>query len=294
MYKINAAAPVPGFDIIAVAGEYNSIGDNSSISNTTIDIIPPDYPIFFWTTTLNPKDSVAYLNNPTPGTVNSAPVNLDCQAGTTCGINFSTTFAKYYAANNLAPGRKILIVHGGYPNSGFTSSGTFNDYSGVPVTKNWLADGSTNLLARLNQRISNCMATSITQIATPKPGSVPPDDAQYDTYISNSAPASNNKLVAVLWQQGDTDAASTQVTYKNNLNSLISNMRTPAYATNVPFIVGGLSPGRTAPGVKAALTSYAPAYADSTNADYSGNNFTEIGQRYMGQKYYEAWVASNV
>lgn len=289
MYKTNAAVPVPGFDIIAVAGEYNSIGNNGSISNTTIDIIPPDYPLFFWTTTLNPVDSIAYLNNPTPGAVNSAPVKLDCQAGTICGINFSTTFAKYYAANNLGSGRKILIVHGGYPNSGFTSTGTFTDYSGVIVNRNWLANGTTNLLARLNQRIASCLATSITQIATPKPGSTAPDGTLYDTYISNSAPASNNKLVAVLWQQGDTDAASPEATYKNNLEALRASC-----AINVPFIVGGLSPNLSAPGVKTALASYGTAYADSANAEYSANNLTEIGQRYMGQKYYEAWVASNV
>jgi hypothetical protein len=112
-----------------------------------------------------------------------------------------------------------------------------------------------------------------------------------------------NRLVAVLWHQGESDQAVTQAQYEADLDALIARWRagmTGATAAT-PFVCGGLLVGgtQTAAGVSAALlntpirVSHA-GYAASTGLVSGGDNlhFSAASQRTLAARYFAAFQAA--
>lgn len=127
-----------------------------------------------------------------------------------------------------------------------------------------------------------------------------------DTAIARAnaaiAAAPGSRIVAILWHQGESDAAvaesRTQTEYQTQLDALIAKCRSQITgAANVPFIVGGMVPEYlttgTATQIQAALsgtparvanTGYAAPVPDSNIGD--NLHYDTAGQLRMAARYF--------
>ena len=84
-----------------------------------------------------------------------------------------------------------------------------------------------------------------TPISAWKPGGVDPWDAAchpYDESILMAKEAmKHGKIAAVLWHQGESDAANKNANYKEDMREVIHNFRNELGLQNVPFILGELA-----------------------------------------------------
>jgi hypothetical protein len=64
--------------------------------------------------------------------------------------------------------------------------------------------------------------------------------SSYASYNPTTNP--NNRVVALVWHQGEQDLAMTATTYGGYLSTMISNFRTAIGNSTCPFVCGGLSP----------------------------------------------------
>jgi len=120
---------------------------------------------------------------------------------------------------------------------------------------------------------------------------------EYAISAANAAIAleTGNKLVGVLWHQGESDAALTEAAYAAHLDTLISLFRTEITgATNIPFIVGQVPSWSTfyGAGVDAALLATPARVANTavvltSDLTHGGDSlhFNATSLRTLGERY---------
>jgi GH43 family beta-xylosidase len=254
---IGPAAPTNGYDIIVVAGQSNALGYYATPNSSQYfdKIIDPDIHILKRSENVPwnyiTADSITRLNGtrpssatdnfsdskdcsifvtPTYTTIGTAKVSLakepisyeSADSSISCCSNFALKFCKdYKAMSSPSTGRKILLVHVAVGSTALTvtSSNSKNRKTvgnpAVPCSWSINESGTGNLRTLLSQQLDRCNLS--------------------DT---------KNKLVAVLWQQGEEDSDVSGVTeqsYRSELTSLVTNIRAKPNCANVPFFIGGFT-----------------------------------------------------
>jgi len=251
---------LPGYDIIVIAGQSNTRGIESDIQiNPTNDRPDGSYPdLIYNQVNLTSKiytltSDFAPFDVPIPligNNIYSSPVPGNAI--------FGIEFAKYYAANNLAPGRKILIVHGGCPGTGFSygnqyafSSTRSFPFSGLTFRwdTSYLYNTSVqygcSLYSELKRRMNSALSLNINALSTPTSNALTSFFVNYNTNYEN-VPVNNseNKIVAFLWHQGEGDINNPPYPsadqYSKYLEKLVDCLRDVQWP-KVPFIVGNYS-----------------------------------------------------
>lgn len=106
-----------------------------------------------------------------------------------------------------------------------------------------------------------------------------------------------NRVVAMLWHQGEADASMAEATYKENLLNVINTVRTAVGNPNLPFIGG-----QTTSGGEICNTVWQKlieentvsniGFASSVGAEHSSKesvHFSSAGYRFMAVKYFEQY-----
>lgn len=228
-----------GFDIIVIGGQSNAQGiSGDSASGNAFGSYGGggaglcDGDIF---QLVNGIDPTGVPNHDDYGEVVPAadPLRHPVQYGNR-GCSFAMTFAKIYKMYKLQKGRKILIVPCAWFSTSISGNGSVTTLmDGTSITTDWIPSAAYfNLFQNMVKRSNIAMAYD--PINTPIPaysGSTPP--------TANS----NNKMVALLWHQGEGDAAISAASYLTAIQTLIDNFRSQVSgASSCPFISGGLIP----------------------------------------------------
>lgn len=226
--------PINAYDIIIVAGQSNSVGysyeatinsadgkipiDKITSKFTSEDLAPlpnlyilerdPDWKLRPERITMLNKEP-DYMRNcgviPASEPMSYHSTSYNAQAS----IGFYRTFAKNYI--NANPGKKVLIIH-----NGFEACGIFTPYLNHP-------SGRTDIQWNIGGALYSTLVKRVNNVLSWNP---------------------NNKVVAILWSQGEADIDNTNVTvtqYINEFKKFITSLRTAIKNTNVPFIACGYS-----------------------------------------------------
>jgi Carbohydrate esterase, sialic acid-specific acetylesterase len=341
----NSASFTPGFDIIVINGQSNGVGAAADTKDAVLDAPVADLPIFMLTTTTGTANTVVSAIEH----IDSVNVSGFGNVATSSTQNTSVfTFAKLYARNYLQPGRKVLIVNNCAAATGIAGQNTSGmsaamAVSGMPsgvstVNLNWTPNSvasGTPLSMTYTIYTTSGATSGATTTKTVQVGSGTSSDNIYNLYnlalkrinialnasidsggIDNSDGLMNgtNKVVALLWQQGESDAyenALPLAQYQTSLVALIDGYRALC-GTTTPFLIGGFTPsfisGSWIAGTAAAASQYTnyfktfgtltsprtyTGYADSqspSNAnDPNSVHFSCQGYRTMGQRFFKAY-----
>lgn len=105
-----------------------------------------------------------------------------------------------------------------------------------------------------------------------------------------------NRVVAMLWHQGEADSGMAEATYKENLLNVINTVRTAVGNPNLPFIGGQTTGGAISDTVWQKLveenTVSNIGFASSVGAEHSSKesvHFSSAGYRFMAVKYFEQY-----
>lgn len=123
---------------------------------------------------------------------------------------------------------------------------------------------------------------------------------------------SDNRLVAFLWHQGETDATNNMEydTYRTNLTTLITTVRTEFKCENLPFLAGDFvqhwkseNISITEPIIRAtkdictqdAFANFVETDGLSSNMQESGNtedtiHFSKVAQYQLGKRYFDSYL----
>lgn len=245
-----------GYDIIILAGQSNMEGRGTRDTTLDVDSVQVDQYGGYVTDSASyqtiVQGDISPLRHPGP-TVN-----------TNNYVGIGEYIARTYAANNLAGGRKVLVVPVAY---GGTSM-----VGGTP-TWNPGSPGGTRYEFAISQ--AN-LAIAAAQAADP-----------------------SSALVAIFWHQGETDGDNTVTTaaYLSALNSLIAGFRARITgAATVPFVMGSMVPEatRTHAGYPAIHVAHLQGTLANTNvafetgpSGYTGDNlhFNAAGIRIFGPNF---------
>ena len=123
-------------------------------------------------------------------------------------------------------------------------------------------------------------------------------------YVMENNPGS--ELTAMLWHQGESDVGS--MSYENDLDNFINDIRTDLNATDVPFILGGMVPfwvEKYDERIKQQdiisntvnrhnLTGYAnpelPFRIEKEDNYFDEIHFDAVGQRELGKRYFSEFI----
>lgn len=158
-----------------------------------------------------------------PRYTNRGGTNLsDCNP-----VGFGIDFGKEYFNNyNKTNGRKVLLVGCAYGGTGF-----FDAKSHIPF---WWEKEDNSSYRFENGRIGT--VRSLYQISKTKIAEV------------KNKVGPNSKVVALLWHQGESNASDDLSLYRSKIQQLFRDLRAdikrifPNSPTNVPILMGGLSP----------------------------------------------------
>ena len=250
-YALKGEVGTSGYDVILLAGQSNMSGRGTPYSVTT----DPGVPIVF-----------QYKGKtPNKGTIIPAMEPLD-MVDTPSGIGPGMQFARWYVANGLNQGRKVLLVP--------TAQG------GTPLTRvatpTWKPSVAGSLYANAITQANGALASE-----------------------------TGSKIVAILWLQGETDGdlAATGAAYQADLDALITGFRAGITgATNVPVIMGQMVPDYLATGTRQQINNvqaatvtrltnvaFVPSPAGATYHLGDGNHFNAAGQRKIAEDMFTAY-----
>jgi hypothetical protein len=180
------------------------------------------------------------------------------------GVGAGVIFGREYV-KTLPTNRNLLLVPSARGATGFTST----DYSWDPAATPTMENLYTTALAQIHAAL-------------------------------NLNP--NNRLVAVIWDQGENDNALTQAAYATLLDAVISGIRTEFGDANLPFLIGSMVPDKVAEG-DAGYIRVNQAHIDTPrrkvrtwwvqgpsgmfNSVANGGtiHYSGAGQRELGQRY---------
>jgi hypothetical protein len=175
-----------------------------------------------------------------------------------CCSNFSLGFCKLYKQNNkLATGRKILLIHGAIGSTGLTTT------SDKSIHKTKKLDGTTGVSWNSNEAAAGNLGTML--------------QARIQQALNSNA---SNKLVAILWQQGEEDCENPDTkidltsTYSSELSKLVTKLRV---GTTAPFLVGGFTDwyqNQKISGITKVLTALKTPSTSITNYYYVGSGIS--------------------
>lgn len=282
----------PGRDGILIIGQSNAVGYNgpgvqSGLSGYSPLWHQPDpniYQLCKSSTFVDPQDTTWQTANRATKTdadivdkfvVATEPlqhVQHSSSGGPASSAGFGLEFAKIY--RRKTPGaRQVVLLPGARGATSFTSAGTGNV---------WNAPSGglyTNALSLINQFL---------------------------------AENSDNRLVAILWHQGESNSTTTPSEYEGYLDAMIQalrdnavgNTRQPSIA-GVPFVIGGLSKNWIANGGsnrqdidnsledtpnRVSYCGYADPAADfETGTGIDDVHFGAIAHLRFAELYYQAW-----
>ena len=259
-----------GYDVILVAGQSNAVGFGSGLDVTYLD--RPDPRIFqFPTTSDTYADEVIGAVDP-----------LFHYKQSVGNVGHAMTFAREYV-RRIPQNRKVLLVPTGMGGSGFTTTSVTPPpagyHAGNPGAGSWdPANGSGDPIDHY------AIAIAQANKALALPGA--------------------NRLVAVLWHQGEADSGHLSTSeYAAKLDSLIAGFRANTTgAASVPFLVGLMLPDYVVDSPSAQLIEAAqvdtPSRVLRTSVYYSraaagmqnGDDvhFNAEGQRVLGGEAFEA------
>jgi hypothetical protein len=256
-----------GYDVILLVGQSNEVGANSDISPTYLDA--PDDRIKQY------PGNGAYMGKVIPG---FDPL-FHHQAST--GVGHAVTFAKQYL-RTIPRNREVLLVPCAHGATGFTTSSLSSPPAGFSADTGGSWDpangsGGVDLYGFAIQQANAAIALS-----------------------------PNNRIVAILWLQGEADAnALTQAQYSAKLDALIAGFRSSITgASNVPFVCSqmvpeGLVTYPTRANINAAHVdtpkrvlrtgfAYGPSGYNHGNAVVD-THYEAAGQRLVGPEAYKAF-----
>jgi len=180
------------------------------------------------------------------------------------GVGAGVIFGREYV-KTLPTNRNLLLVPSARGATGFTST----DYSWDPAATPTMENLYTKALAQIHAAL-------------------------------NLSP--NNRLVAVIWCQGENDNSLTQAQYAAYLDSVISGIRNEFGDQNLPFLIGSMVPDKVAEG-DAGYIRVNQAHIDTPrrkvrtwfvqgpsgmyNSALNGGtiHYNGAGQRELGQRY---------
>lgn len=206
-----------GHDVILLAGQSNAVGfGDGAVDFTYLDAADPR--ISQW-----PGSGTYYgLGRP----VAAVDPLFHHQAASAGTVGHALTFCKQYQ-RTVPTNRKVLVVPCAHDTTGFTTTSVTPPPTGYHASS-VLAPGG-------------CWDPAATDGGT--------NLAQFAVTQTNAALAesSNNRIVAILWLQGESDATYlNQAQYAAKLDALIAYFRANITgATNVPFILGQMVPEQT-------------------------------------------------
>jgi hypothetical protein len=239
-----------GYDVILLAGQSNMSGRGTPYSATT----DPGQPMIF-----------QYKGKaPNKGTIIPAAEPLD-MVDTPNGIGPGFQFARWYVANGLNNGRKVLLVP--------TAQG------GTPLTRvatpTWKPSVTGSLYSNAISQANGAIAAE-----------------------------AGSKIVAVLWLQGETDGDlnASGTDYQADFDALINGFRANITgAATVPFILAGMVPEYLGTGTRQAInnvhgdtpnritrTAYVPPPTASHLGD--GNHYNAAGARKIAEDMFTAYM----
>lgn len=105
-----------------------------------------------------------------------------------------------------------------------------------------------------------------------------------------------NRVVAMLWHQGEADAGMAEATYREKLLNVINTVRTAAKDADLPFIGGQTTGGAISDTVWQKLIQENSVsnigFASSVGAEHSSKesvHFSSAGYRFMAVRYFEQY-----
>lgn len=200
----------------------------------------------------------------------TATVPLDMH-DTASGLSPATVFARNYLRNQPEH-VGVIIVPAAHGSTGFTTStGTYTWSPGIAT--NPAFDLPNLAVVQVQEAIAAALAT----------GAVA-------------------EFKAIVFHQGENNSAMSTTSYANNLDALITYLRTRIGSANLPFIVGQMSPEGIAanagrPNIDAAhqqtpsrvaYTGFAPATMGGYNPGDT-THLSQVGVDYIGRTYLEAY-----
>lgn len=209
-----------GYDVILCAGQSNMTGQGEGKDGTYLDITSGR--VWQYAGSGAYKGQIIQATDPLFHHDQAASVRIGHPLG----------FAREYV-RTVPENRQVLLVPTAHSGTGFRSSSVASPPTGYSYVANagcWdpnATDGGFNLF-------DNAVTSANTVLALNP----------------------SNRLVAILWLQGENDAAVAQATYAAWLDSVIDGFRAQiSGATNVPFILGQMTrdaAGRVGNNVNAA------------------------------------------
>lgn len=214
-----------GFDIIIVAGQSNSVGRgleehkfpktrdgmNHKTWRQTLNMYKDDYhgDNGRRNNLISSFNKDNRVRNETLDPIEHQETYPNRQDPRRRTFGFAVSFAREYVRQGmLASGRRILIVGCGHGGTGFRNNGP------------WMAPNGS----LYQGTISRGRAA-----------------------MSNTDQGPTNRLIAILWHQGENDVSQPQ-NYMQNLSNCLNGIRNALQPTNpesVPILLGGLVPGLT-------------------------------------------------
>ncbi len=267
-----ASTPVPsgtstytGFDIVFISGQSNSLGFDSNTGFAVVDNTDT-FPVYYW------NGQQVQQANETYHKIN----------GGDSGSEFGVQFAKHYISSGfLTPGRAVVIVHTGAGGTGFFRKNYGTGITNLPgpnttLDSVWLSSARCEASYACLPEPNNLFQTPPVPVCpvTPLPLwndlTVATEFGQANTHsnlftqamylvdtVLSVNPATNtpktsgpiagsayptNRVVAVLWHQGESDGGDPIVQWATCMEDLIAAWRL-RYATTevpvIPFLTGG-------------------------------------------------------
>jgi hypothetical protein len=144
-------------------------------------------------------------------------------------VGFGIDFGKQYY-NNMSNGRKVLLVGCAYGGTGF-----FNAVPNIPFW--WEPNDDSNYkFVDSNGNTRNGLVRSLYLMTKTKLNEV------------RAKVGPESKVVALLWQQGESDARDDLPQYRTKIQTLFTTLRNdikttfPNSSSNVPILMGGICP----------------------------------------------------
>lgn len=248
--------PVTGYDIVVLAGQSNSCSNAGADAMESVYDRTDGYPIVYLSAgngdwSKSAADSLRYPRGDTIGRLPSSDSIGNVQFGSML-YNFTK---RYVDDGNLVPGRAVMMVPtcfsgipmSHYPSSFYGLAATLPN--GVTVQQTWAPDSTcsgwyghengliTDPLLNTLPSYIGCFGYSTYRIDLAM--SVDPSTGIIGTSLPS--PNSANKVVALLWSQGEADQGSPIANWAGCLKTVITTWR-GRYGSTIPFLATTYTP----------------------------------------------------
>lgn len=253
-----------GFDVILLAGQSNEVGYGLTF-DANIDTADPR--VWQWPGSGSYVGQIIAANDPL----------FHAQPQSAGRVGHAMAFARHYV-RSIPINRQVLLVPTAWGGTGFTTSSAVSPPVGFTTQEggSWDPANGSGGVSRYDYAI-----------------------AQANAAIASGP---NNRLVAVVWLQGEADRALSTAQYAAKLDALIDGFRASITgASTVPFLVGQMLPDSFA--TDALAVNIDAAHIDTPRRKtrtgffygplgYAGDSqhYSAAGQRVLAKAVYPALV----